>query len=102
LGFSESEPPTKEHTTAGIRLPHTYVLDVQFGFHVGPEQLEWGLSQKLLPICGICFFSWTILCGPSGKALERFELPALGDTQKAATCSEEKEGEKCGDDCGKG
>ena len=26
-----------------------YLLDL----HVGPEQLEQGLSQKLLPICGI-------------------------------------------------
>ena len=38
LGFSESEPPTKEHTRT--RPPHTYVADVQLGLHVGPEQLE--------------------------------------------------------------
>jgi hypothetical protein len=27
-----------------------YVADVQFGLHVGPEQLEQGLYQKLLPV----------------------------------------------------
>jgi hypothetical protein len=29
-----------------------YISDVQLGLHVGPEQLEWGLSQKLLLVCG--------------------------------------------------
>lgn len=31
----ETEPPTKEHTWAGPRLPCTYVADVQLGLHVG-------------------------------------------------------------------
>ena len=30
------------------------MTDVQLGFHVGPEQLEQGLSQKLLLVCEIC------------------------------------------------
>ena len=48
-------------------LPGTYVANVQLGFHVGPEQLEQGLSQKLLPVCGICSSRWAALSGPSGK-----------------------------------
>ena len=38
--------------THGLDLdpPCTYVADVQLGLHMGPEPLEWGLSQKLLPI----------------------------------------------------
>ena len=40
---------SKEHTGAEPRPPCTYVADVQLGLHVGPEQLEQGLSQKLLP-----------------------------------------------------
>jgi len=33
--ISETEPPTKEHTWAGCRLPYTYVADVQLDLHVG-------------------------------------------------------------------
>ena len=32
----------------------TYVAAIQFGFYVGSEQQDGGLSQKLLPVCGIC------------------------------------------------
>lgn len=32
---------------------HTNV-DMQFSFHVGPEQLDQGLSQMLLTVCGLC------------------------------------------------
>jgi hypothetical protein len=32
--------------------PLKYVADVQLGLHVGPEQLEMRLSQKLSPVCG--------------------------------------------------
>jgi hypothetical protein len=39
---------------AGPRPPHTYVADVQLGLHMDPEQLEQGLSLKLLPVHGIC------------------------------------------------
>ena len=67
LGISASEPPTKEHTQAGPRSPCTYVTDVQLGLHVVPEQLEQGLSQKLLPVCEICSSSWATLSGLSGK-----------------------------------
>ena len=51
--LQESEQPTKQHTWAGSRPLCTYVADVQLGLYVGPEQLEWGLSEKLLPVCGI-------------------------------------------------
>ena len=50
LEMSEFEPPTKEHAQNEPRPPCTYVADVQLDLHVGPEQLEWGLSQKLAPV----------------------------------------------------
>jgi hypothetical protein len=43
----------KEHTLAGPRPHGTYIINVQFGLYMGPKQLEQGLSQKLLPVCGI-------------------------------------------------
>jgi hypothetical protein len=52
-GLSEIETPTKEHILAEPRPPHTYVADVQLGLHVGPKQIEQGLSQKLLPMHAI-------------------------------------------------
>ena len=53
-----------------LGLPaHIYVADVQLELHVGPEQLEWGLSQKLLPVCGICSSSWTALSGLSERRI---------------------------------
>ena len=50
-----------------LGLPHTYVADVQLGLHLGPEQLERGLSSKLLPVHGICSYSWAALSGLSGR-----------------------------------
>ena len=44
-----------------------YVADVQLDFPVGPELLEHGLSQKLLPVCGICSSSQTVLFDVSGR-----------------------------------
>ena len=52
LGISEIEPLAKNHTCAGPSSPATtYVADVKLGLHVGPEQLEQGLSQKLFVVC---------------------------------------------------
>jgi hypothetical protein len=59
----KTEPSTKEHTQAGPRPPHRNVADIQLGLHVGPEQLELGLSQKLLPVYGICSYSGAVLSG---------------------------------------
>jgi hypothetical protein len=56
--MSETEPPITEFIGAGLRPPSTYVADVLLGLHVGPKQLEQGLSQKLLPVCGICLLVW--------------------------------------------
>jgi hypothetical protein len=70
LGLSETAPLTGEHTWAGPRSLRTYVAGIQLGLHVGPEQLEWGLPQKLLPvrgIYGICSSSWAALSGLSGR-----------------------------------
>ena len=44
-----------------------YKADVQLGLRVDPEQLEWGLSQKLLPVCGIGSSSWAALFGLNGR-----------------------------------
>lgn len=60
LGLSESETPAKEYILAGPRTPQIYVTDGQLGLHVGLKQLE-GLTQKLLPVCGICSTSWIAL-----------------------------------------
>jgi hypothetical protein len=50
---------------------------VQLGLHVGPEQLEQGLSLKLFPVCGMDSSIWDALCGLCG-ALERLNAPELG------------------------
>ena len=50
--LSETEPPIKEHTQAGPSLGAAYVACVQLRFHMGPQQLEQGLSPKLLPLFG--------------------------------------------------
>ena len=42
--------PKSEHRLDLALLHNTYVTDVQLGLHVGPEQLERGLFQKLLPV----------------------------------------------------
>jgi hypothetical protein len=36
-----------------LGLP-THMQQLCIGLHVGPKQLEQKLSQKLLPVCGIC------------------------------------------------
>ena len=43
------------------------LLGVQLDLHVGPEQLELGISQKLLPVGGKCSSSWAALNGLSGR-----------------------------------
>ena len=59
--------PTNGHTWTGPKPPHTDVTDVQLGLHVDPEQLERGLSQKLLPVYGICCSSWATLSDLSSR-----------------------------------
>jgi len=54
LGFSESEPPNKGHTESETRPPCTSLAYLKLGLHVGPEQMEQGLPQKLIPVHGIC------------------------------------------------
>jgi hypothetical protein len=51
----------------GPRPPHSYAAYVQLGLHVGPEQLECGIYQKLLSIHGICSSSWDALSGLNGR-----------------------------------
>jgi hypothetical protein len=54
-GSPAANQPTKKHTRAGPRPPHSCVTDVQLGLQVGPKQLKWGLAQKLLPVCGMFY-----------------------------------------------
>jgi hypothetical protein len=61
------EPLTKEHTQAGPRSHYTYIVEVRLGLPVGPEQLEQGLFQKLLPVCGIYSSSWSAFSGLTGR-----------------------------------
>jgi hypothetical protein len=67
-GTKETEPPSKEHIETGPRPrypspqpPHTHTADVQLGLHVGPEQLEQELSQKLLMTVGYALLAG-LLC----------------------------------------
>jgi hypothetical protein len=80
LGLSASELPTKENIWAGPRTTYTYVADVQFSLHEGPEQLERGLSQKLLPVWGICSTSLAVLsgCNRRGSTLPCRDLKCQG------------------------
>lgn len=50
LEITEYEPATKEHTSAGPRPPCLHVADGQLDLYVGPEQLEHGLSPKLVSV----------------------------------------------------
>jgi hypothetical protein len=45
----ETEPPTKEHTWAGPRLPACMYQRCSSVFMWGLQQLEWMLSMNLLP-----------------------------------------------------
>jgi hypothetical protein len=40
---------------------------VQLDLLVGPEDLEWELSQKLLPLRWVCSTIWAALSGLSGR-----------------------------------
>lgn len=58
---------------------------MQLDHHVGPEQMERVLSQKLLFAYGMCSTSWDGLSGITGRenALpQRFDVPRWRDTQK--------------------
>lgn len=43
---------------AGSRPAHMYVADVYLGLCMVAAQLEQGISQNLVPVCGICSCSW--------------------------------------------
>lgn len=58
------------------------------------EQLEQGLSQKLLLVSRICYFSWTALSGLSRRgsvyAGKDLLCQGWGDTNKGLHLSEDK------------
>lgn len=56
-----------KHSQAGPRPLCLYVADMQLDLHVSPEQVEQGLSQKLLSVHDICSTSWAPLSGLSGR-----------------------------------
>lgn len=56
-------------------LSSKYVADVQFSLHLGPEQLERRLSQKLLPAgcsCGTHSISEAALLALVGEEAPKF------------------------------
>ena len=77
LWLSESESSSKEPTWTEPRPPCTYVANVQLGLHVGPIQLVKGLTQKLLPVHGICFSSRAALFLPQWE--RQCQGPGLGN-----------------------
>jgi hypothetical protein len=89
---SASEPLTKERTPVLPRSLHTYVADVHFGLTLGPEKVEWWLSQKGIAHTRDMFLELGYLvwhqCERKCLALQRFEVPRLGDTQGTPTHSE--------------
>lgn len=64
---SQSESPTKVNTWAEPRPTRSYSADVELGLCVGPTQLDWKLSQKLLSVYRMCSLSWATLTGLSEK-----------------------------------
>jgi len=63
---SQSEPSTKEHTRGRpTAFPHICSRCAAWSSY--ESQLEWELSQKLLPVCGLCSSSWAALSGLSGR-----------------------------------
>ena len=64
------------------------------GLHVGPKQLEQGLSPRLLPVCGLCFSNWPALPGISMRMClfpQRFDEPScMWGYPGVPTHSEEK------------
>ena len=65
----ETESPTKEHTQAGPRPPHSYVADVQLSLHVDPKQLERGYPKSCCLSVGYAFSSWAALTGLTGGSV---------------------------------
>ena len=94
--LSESEPSTEEYKWAGPRTMPTFVADVQLKIHVGGEQLEQGVPQKLLPVNGRCS-SCTALSGLSGRGCARMK-----DTQGPPIFSYRRRGGEWGENCGRG
>ena len=61
--------------------PCIYVAVVQLGLHVRPENLEQGLSLKLLPPCGICSSTWAALSSSVGEDAQRLNIPEWAEIQ---------------------
>ena len=66
---------------------------MQLGLHVGREQLEWELSQKLLPLCGICSSSCVALSGASVRE-DTPSLANLMDPEGHLTSQRRRGGER--------
>ena len=73
---------------------------MQLDLLVDPKQLEWGLSQKLLPVCWICS-SWAALSGLSGEGSSYPHIEVGGGIPEGPAHSEEK-GRGREKDCGMG
>jgi hypothetical protein len=86
---------------------HIYVADVQLGLHGVPQQLKWGLSLKLLPLCGFHSPNWLALSGLNERiclALQRLDMPGWEDIRGGGSPpSQRRKGRRDGGrDCGRG
>ena len=67
---------------------------MQLGLRVGPKQLQWEPSQKLLPVRGICSSSSAALSGLSGRGSASPQRDLKCQCEKIPTeapiCSDEK------------
>jgi hypothetical protein len=68
-GFSDTEPPNKEHIWAGSSLTGHIQQMHSSVFMWLPQQLEQELSLKLLSVCGSSSSNWAALSGLIGKRM---------------------------------
>lgn len=100
------ERPTNQTTYTGwSTVTGAYVADGQLDPYLGPEQPEWGISQNLLPVCGIHSAN-SALVGEKAPGSAETRCAKSRDTREGVDGggwginSEEKrredEGRKCG------
>lgn len=80
---------------------------MQLSFHVGLKQLELGLSQKLLPVHGLCSSRWVALSGLCGRGsvylvFREFKCQGGEMPMRVPTSSEEKGRRVWENDCERG
>ena len=90
-GSQRLNPPAKDHTKArAYKAPCTYVADMQLGLHVGPEQLEQGLSLTLGYVL-LVWPQWEKKC----RASQKLEVPGWGVPRRGFYSLRRGEGRGC-------